>query len=312
MTDSTVDGVAIGRRWAGVSRPVAFGVVTAAYVVAGAVAAAVALFAAGLHPVVVALLADLAATLVIFALSEAVANASLYDPYWSVAPPVIAVGWVAVAVPGASAVRQILVVALILAWAVRLTGHWAGTWRGLGHEDWRYVDLRVRRGRVPWWLVNLGGIQLMPTLLVFGGMLPVWPAVAAGTRGFGVLDMVATVVAGAAVALEATADAQLKRFGRDPANRGRVADRGVWRHLRHPNYLGEIGLWWGLWLFGVAAAPRWWWTVVGPLAMVVLFLTASIPLMDRRLLARRPGYADHMRRVPALVPRPRRPSGARP
>ncbi|MBO0870259.1 MAG: DUF1295 domain-containing protein, partial [Micromonosporaceae bacterium] len=307
MTDSTVDGPGSGSgtgRWlAGATRPVAFLVVTGAYLLAGAVAAAVALPLAGVHPVLVALSADLAATLVIFALSELVANASLYDPYWSVAPPVIAVCWVAVATPGASVARQVVVLALILAWAVRLTGHWAGTWRGLGHEDWRYADLRAwarhrpvppaRPGRarpgLPWWLVNLAGIQLMPTLLVFAGMLPVWPAVAGGTRRFGVLDVVATVVTGAAVVLEATADAQLKRFTRDPANRGRVADRGVWRYLRHPNYLGEIGLWWGLWLFGLAAAPRWWWSVVGPLAMVLLFVAASIPLMDRRLLARRPG-----------------------
>ena len=58
-----------------------------------------------------------------------------------------------------------------------------------------------------------------------------------------------------------------------------------------------------LWLFALAADPSWWWTVVGPLAMVVLFVTVSIPMMDERSLARRPGYAEHMRAVPALIPR---------
>ena len=74
--------------------------------------------------------------------------------------------------------RQTSVVLLVLVWAVRLTANWASSWRGLRHEDWRYVQLREERPRlVPWWLVNLTGIQLMPTLVVFAGLLPVWPAV---------------------------------------------------------------------------------------------------------------------------------------
>jgi steroid 5-alpha reductase family enzyme len=198
---------------------------------------------------------------------------------------------------------------LIVIWAVRLTVHWGGTWRGLGHEDWRYVELRDRtRGRLPWWLVSLVGIQLMPTLAVFLGLLSVWPAVAVGTRPLNLLDLAGVAVTGAAIAIEAVADIQLRRFVADPANRGRTADRGLWRLSRHPNYFGEIAFWWGLWLFGLAAAPDWWWTVVGPLAMVVLFLTASIPLMDRRNLARRPDYATRMRTVPALLPSLRRPT----
>jgi steroid 5-alpha reductase family enzyme len=292
----------VGRGLAGVSRAAAFAVVAATYLLAGLVAWGVAAALGGHHPVTVALYADVAATLVVFACSTVVANASLYDPYWSVAPPVIAIGWAAVAGTGVVA-RQVLVVALILLWAVRLTGHWAGTWRGLGQEDWRYVDLRTgTAGRLPWWLVNLGGIQLMPTLVVFAGMLAVWPALA-GSRGFGVLDVLAAAVTLAAVGVEALADAQLKRFAAGPANRGRIADVGLWRWVRHPNYLGEIAFWWGLWLFGLAAAPSWWWTVVGPLAMVALFVFASVPLMDRRSLARRPGYAAHMARVGALLPR---------
>lgn len=287
-----------------------FALVAAAYLLAGVAAWAVCLALAGHHPVTVALWADVVATLAVFGCSMAVANASLYDPYWSVAPPVIAIAWAAVAGSGVAA-RQVLVIALILLWALRLTGHWAGTWRGLGHEDWRYVDLRTgTAGRLPWWLVNLGGIQLLPTLVVFAGMLSVWPALT-GARGFGPLDVLAAAVTLAAIGLEGLADAQLKRFAADPAHRGRIADVGLWRWVRHPNYLGEIAFWWGLWLFGLAAAPGWWWSVLGPAVMVALFAFASVPLMDRRSLARRPGYGEHMLAVPALLPRPWRTPGTR-
>ena len=84
----------------------------------------------------------------------------------------------------------------------------------------------------------------------------------------------------------------------------------MWRHSRHPNYLGEIGFWCGMWLFGLAAQPRWWWTVVGPLGMVFLFAVVSVPMMDRRSVQRRPGYAEHMREVSALLPLKRRRSAA--
>jgi steroid 5-alpha reductase family enzyme len=191
-------------------------------------------------------------------------------------------------------------------WGVRLTVNWARTWGGMGHEDWRYAMLRgeVRRGR-PWWLINLAGIHLLPTLLVLLGLLSAWPALTHGGRGFGVLDALAAIVLAGSIALEAAADEQRHRFAADPDNAGRIVDTGVWRHARHPNYLGEIGVWWGLWLFGLAADPRWWPTVVGPLAMVVLFVVVSVPMLDRRSLERRPGYAAHMAAVPALLPRPR-------
>jgi steroid 5-alpha reductase family enzyme len=288
-------------------RPLAFAVVAGAYLVAGLAALLVVLLTRGHHPVTIAFLADLAATLVVFLVSTAVGNASLYDPYWSVAPPIVVSAWALFSATGASGVRQVLVVGLLWLWGIRLTTNWAVSWRGLGHEDWRYVDIRAKtRGRLPWWLVNLTGIQLMPTLVVFLGLLAAWPAVAVGRHPLGLLDLVATVVTAAAITVEAVADRQVRRFAADPANRGRIADRGLWRWSRHPNYLGEIGVWWGVWLFGLAAAPHWWWTVIGPITMVALFAFVSVPLMDKRSLARRPAYAEHMRRVPALLPLPLR------
>jgi steroid 5-alpha reductase family enzyme len=285
----------VGRGLANASRATGFAVAGATYLIAGGVAWAVSRALGNHHPLTVAFWADIAATLVVFLASTAVGNSSLYDPYWSVAPPVVVLAWTTTAGP-----RQILVDVLVLVWAIRLTANWALGWRGLGHEDWRYVQIRGQ-DRAPWWLVSLTGIQLMPTLTVFAGLLAVWPAFT--TDSFNVIDVFAAGVTVAAIALEAIADIQLHRFTRDPANRGKTADRGLWRVSRHPNYLGEITFWWGMWLFGLAAAPSWWWTVAGPIVMVLLFGLVSVPLMDKRSLDRRPAYAEHMRRVPALLPR---------
>ena len=300
----------IGRSFAGLSRSAAFAVVTACYLAAGVAALVTALLLRHHHPMTVAFVADLVATVVIFALSMVLANSSLYDPYWSVAPPVVAVAFAAVSpadLATGATVRQVVVIALVLVWAVRLTGNWAIGWHGLTQEDWRYVMMRDdTHGRLPWWLVSFVGVQLVPTLVVFVGLLPLWPALGAPRHSFNVLDVVALLIAAAAIAVETIADNQMRAFARHGDNRGRTIDVGLWSRSRHPNYLGEISFWCGLYLFGLAADPHWWWTVAGPVVMVLLFQVVSIPMMEDRSLQRRPDYTDYQARVPKLLPLPRR------
>ena len=281
------------------------GIVAAVYVVAAVVAWLVVVLFSSLpgerHPIQTFFYADLVATVVVFAGSMLLHNSSVYDPYWSVAPPLIAGGWLLVQ-EGGSGLRQALVLVLLTLWAVRLTANWATGWRGLAHEDWRYVQIRERtRGRLPWWLVTFTGIHLMPTLVVFLALISAWPALH-GYRGMGLIDLLAVAVMLGSIVVEAVSDRQLHGFVARPENAGKTVDIGLWRWSRHPNYLGEIGIWWGLWLFGLAADPSWWWTVIGPLAMVALFAGVSIPLMEKRNLARRPDYAEYQKSVAALVP----------
>ena len=108
----------------------------------------------------------------------------------------------------------------------------------------------------------------------------------------------------AAVTLELGADTQRHRFVAERTS-GAVMDRGLWSWSRHPNYFGELSFWFSMALFGVAAAPAdWWWLFVGVVAMLAMFLGASIPLMEKRSLERRPHYQAVIDRVSRLVPRP--------
>lgn len=83
---------------------------------------------------------------------------------------------------------------------------------------------------------------------------------------------------------------------------GQIMAVGLWRFSRHPNYLGEITFWWGLFIFGLAADSGYWWTVSGPLVITALFLFVSIPIMEKRHLERRPGYEEHKKKVSVLIP----------
>ncbi|HET6921738.1 MAG TPA: DUF1295 domain-containing protein, partial [Anaeromyxobacteraceae bacterium] len=204
---------------------------------------------------------------------------------------------------GALGLRDALVLLAVGAWGARLTWNCLARWRTLAHEDFRYAEIRARTGRL-YWPASLFTIHLLPTAWVFLGLLPLSPP--AGPARPGWLDLAAASLALGAVAVEAAADRQLRRFLAARADPSAVLDTGLWSLCRHPNYLGEVLFWWGLFLFGPAAGPGRAWTAVGAFSITALFVVVSVPWMDRRMLARHPAWAERMRRAPALFPWPRR------
>ena len=278
--------------------------IVVAYVVAiylGAVS--LAFFDSG--PLLDLLFADLVATLVIFIFSRSYGNSSFYDAYWSVIPPLMALFWMAVGTTSASSLREILVMGLILYWATRLTLNWAVHWEGMHHEDWRYAMLRDRNPKMAL-LTDLFGIHVFPTLQVFAGMLPVYALYCLADRAFNWLDVVAAVVMFAAVTLQLVSDLQLHRFIAS-RQEGEQLNSGLWAWSRHPNYCGELGFWLGLYLFGLAAYPAgWWWMALGIVLMTAMFLFASIPMMEKRSLQRRPEYQQIIDSTSMLIPLPPR------
>ncbi len=283
------------RPWSG------FALVGFAYVIAHVVASVVLQLLPGWHPLAAVGMADVAATVVVFVFSMSFNNTSVYDPYWSVAPASIA-AWLAFG-PGSAqglTLRQGVVLSLIFFYALRLTYNWARGWTGLGHEDWRYVDFRNKTGKL-YWLVSFSALHFFPTVMVFLGCLPLHAALVISPSGFGALDVVAAVVTFGAIVIEAVADEQLRTFRTQKRADGDICDVGLWAWSRHPNYFGEISFWGGLYLFGVAAGAPWW-TAVGVLAMIALFVGASIPMAEKRSIARRPHYAEHQKKVSMLIP----------
>ena len=246
--------------------------------------------------------ADIAATVAIFVFSRLYKNSSFYDAYWSVIPPLIALYWtMAATAQGIDMTRAWLVVILVWLWGVRLTANWATFWPGLEHEDWRYAPIKTNAGK---WnaLADFSAIHLFPTVIVFAACLPIYAAVAMDARPLNTLDYLAAAVTLIAILIELVSDIQLHRFltHRKP---GEIMKTGLWALSRHPNYFGEWLFWAGLALFGLAAVPSaWWWVLPGAIAMLVMFLLASIPMIDKRSVERRPEYQAHMARVSGFVP----------
>ena len=272
-------------------------IVTAAYVLAGIGALGAYSFAERLGPFWGVLVADLFATLIIWAVGAHLMNASLYDPYWSVIPPAVAVFWWSLTGfdmdPG-----RVMIFLVVLWWAIRLTSNWARDWPGLHHEDWRYQEMRAENPKTYLLVANLMGINLFPTVLVFLGMLPLWPVLAGNGDSILALDIIAFIIGIGAATIQLFADGQMRNFRfKKQANETNQAfyTEGLWAWSRHPNYFGEVAMWFSLWLFAMSAGVENWWTGIGWVAMLILFLFVSCPWMDRRSAAKRPGYAEHMK-----------------
>jgi steroid 5-alpha reductase family enzyme len=233
-------------------------------------------------------------------LSVALRNVSIVDSLWSLMFMLLAF-WYALAA-GAVTPRGGLMLVLVSAWALRLSGYI--TFRNWGHgEDRRYQAIRAR---------NQPGFAVKSLYLIFGLQavmawiisLPLHGAILSESP-LGGVDALGTALWVVGFAFEAGGDWQLARFKADPANKGAVMDRGFWRFTRHPNYFGEFSMWWGFYL--IAAAGGAWWSVPGPLLISFLLLKVSgVTLLEKDIGERRPQYAEYIRRTNAFFPGPRR------
>jgi steroid 5-alpha reductase family enzyme len=236
-------------------------------------------------------------------LSLVLRDASIVDPVWPLG--FVLVAWVVLSVADGNRARQWLLVAMVTVWGLRLSAHLA--WRKHGEpEDFRYQAMRKHWGpRFP--LISLVTVFALQGVLMWVVSLPVQLGQVPDSPGLGALAAAGVLVWVVGFAFETIGDAQLTRFKSDPSSAGQVMDRGLWRYTRHPNYFGDACVWWGIALVaaesGLGAVG-----IVGAVVMTVLLRRVSgVPMLERSMAKRRPGYDEYVSRTSPFVPRPPRP-----
>jgi len=227
-------------------------------------------------------------------------DASIVDPVWPFG--FVVVVWVTRVIADGNNARQWLLVALVSIWGLRLSGYLA--WRKRGApEDFRYQAMRRHWGtRFP--IISLVTVFLLQGVLMFVVSLPAQLGQIRATPGLGVLAYLGVGVWAVGFGFETIGDAQLARFKADPASAGQVMDRGLWRYTRHPNYFGDACVWWGIALVaaetGLGAIG-----IIGAIVMNVLLVRVSgVPMLERSMAKRRPGYTEYVQRTSGFIPRP--------
>jgi steroid 5-alpha reductase family enzyme len=189
---------------------------------------------------------------------------------------------------------------LVTIWGLRLSGYLA--WRNWGKpEDYRYAAMRTNHGR--WFpIVSLFTVFGLQGTVMWIVSLSIQVSMVRGSSWHaGVWFGLGLWLIG--LFFEAVGDYQLAAFKADPAHRGRVMDRGLWRYTRHPNYFGDFLVWWGHYF--IAAEPNtWWWTIISPVLMSFLLIRVSgVKLLENSLRTRVTGYDTYLRETSAFFPR---------
>lgn len=244
------------------------------------------------------LIADISATVFVFIFSVIFRNASVYDPYWSVQPMVIVLCF---ACCYKLTMATFLLIISVFYWGIRLTGNWAYTFGGLNCQDWRYTKFEKENGRL-YPFISFTGIHMMPTLIVF---LCTLPAVFTIRKEFhaNIGSYLGAALCICATTLQLVSDTEMHRYRKSGAHG--LIRTGLWKYSRHPNYLGEILMWWGVGIQAVSVKPEYWWLLAGAAANTVMFFTVSIPLADKRQ-SQKPGYAEYRASTRSLLPIPKK------
>ena len=232
-------------------------------------------------------------------LSLGLKNVTVVDSLWGLGFVVIA--WQTFLSTNGFAGRGLLIACLVTIWGLRLSAYL--TWRNWGKgEDPRYGLWRERSGK-RFWMVSLFKVFLLQSLFLWAISVSIQYGVASETPGkFTWLDGLGVMLWGVGFVFEAVGDWQLAAFKANPANKGKVMDRGLWAYTRHPNYFGECLIWWGIFVIALAV-PNSWWTVLSPVLVTsVLLKMTGIPLTEKVLVTRRPGYRAYIERTNAFFP----------
>ena len=249
--------------------------------------------------------------LILWVISVQIDDVSFIDAFWGTGMALMAfTSWMQLGQPGALAT---LILAMTAAWGLRLGIYLFRRWRAEG-EDKRYERmLRKDREKGRFAFAALTKIWLGQALLLFLVSSPAQLGILSSSEPAPITGL---AWAGLALFLtgiffEWVGDWQLARFKADPANKGQVMDKGLWRYTRHPNYFGDACAWWGIWL---AAASAGWdialWTVAGPIFLTfTLVKWSGAALLEKGMKHSRPGYEEYKRRTSAFIPMPPKTSG---
>lgn len=244
------------------------------------------------------------ATLVMYIFCVIFKNTSIYDPYWSVAPLVMAL--IHMFRFEAFQLHSIIFVILVFIYSARLTFNWYMTYKGLNpkYEDWRYKKFRETSSPFVFQIINFFGLIFIPTYAVFAAFLP--GLYFMSLNDFSLLSIIGFAFMLGGPVLEFISDHQSHKFIKECSDHSKICNVGLWNYSRHPNYLGELMFWLGCALTFLFSDFAHFYYAFGFIPMLLLFIFISIPLMEKHNLEKRPAYEEYKRQTSMLLILPRR------
>ena len=248
---------------------------------------------------VIIFICDVISTIVIWFIGVLINTASIYDPYWSVQTPIIII-CLLIKYQNLN-VGNLIYLELILFWGIRLTYNYTKTFHDISYIDWRYKQIKEKTGKL-YQVVNLLGICLVPTIIVYAASIPSFLFVIDNLK-FEYIQIIGYVVIIISVFIEMKADIDLHEFKKMRNDRNEIIRIGLWKYSRHPNYFGEICFWYGVAMVYVFCNfTKNWYYIFGAVLDNALFLGISIPLAEKNLKTYKDGYDEYKKNTSMLIP----------
>lgn len=198
---------------------------------------------------------------------------------------------------------QILCI-MVTIWGIRLAWHIGS--RNIGKpEDYRYQEFRRQADESYWWfsffkVFFLQGVILWILSSVF------WVTHRSDIATLGLFEYIGILFWAVGFFFEAVGDWQLNQFKKNPANKGKIMDKGLWKYTRHPNYFGDAMIWWGFFMFALGTEGGWLYFFVPVFMNFLLRFVSGVAMLERGMQKTKPGYKEYMRKTSAFLPMPPR------
>ena len=256
-----------------------------------------------MHYFLAILIADVGATIFVWLSGLIAKTPSVYDPYWSLQTFFIYLGllfyfnnW---------NIFTLTPLIAIFLYSVRLTVNFIIGFHDLSYVDWRYKMLKEKSGKL-FQLVNLFGICLFPTLVVYGASLPLFKYASLAVESYSYFDMIGSGIILLGTLLELISDTQMKRFIRTRSSKADVINVGLWNYSRHPNYLGEIAIWFGVAFVLIVHNYMLWYYIFGAIINLLMFMFISIPMEEKHMLEYKPNMMEYIQTTSMLLILPKK------
>ena len=248
------------------------------------------------------LISDAVATIFVWLMGVLLKTASTYDPYWSIQTFIIYIcllfyfnNW--------NLFTTIPLIAIGL-YSIRLTWNFAIGFHDLTYVDWRYKMLEEKSGKL-FQLVNLFGICMFPTLVVYSASIPLF-VYASKEITYSYLDFIGSGIILLGTLLELISDTQMKSFIKNRTDKKQVINKGLWNYSRHPNYLGEISIWFGVAFILLVHNISYWYLVFGAVINLLMFIFISIPMEEKHMKEYKPQIQEYIDTTSCLLILPKK------
>lgn len=215
----------------------------------------------------------------------------------------IVMAWVSFLLSENYGTRGLLVGVLVSIWGFRLAWH-IHTRNKAKKEDFRYLAWR-KEWKSFFYLRSYLQVYILQGFFLFIIAIPIMEINRNNGLSLGWLDFIGLFIWVIGFYFEARGDAELSQFTKNPLNKGKIIQSGLWQYTRHPNYFGEVTLWWGIYIISLGSTP-FFYTLIGPLTITILILFVSgIPLLEKKY-AGNPDFEEYKRKTSVFFPLPPR------